>query len=73
MRSDLLLLLFASVVHCATPSVNDASLITTLLLKIGGNLGWFTSWHQGFQRILHGTGSRTPSLLVEKQLTVTKR
>ena len=28
-------------VHCATPSVDDASFITMVPLKTGGNAGWF--------------------------------
>ena len=34
-------------VHCATPSVDDASFITMVPLKTGGNAGWFARWHQG--------------------------
>ena len=37
----ILLLLFTSGVHCATPSVDDASFITMVPLKTGGNAGWF--------------------------------
>lgn len=37
----ILQLLFVFAVHCAVPSLNEASLITMVLLKTGGNAGWF--------------------------------
>ena len=50
--------LYTFVVHCARPFVDDASLITTVPLKTGGNTGWFAEWG--------GTGSRTRANFVEK-------
>lgn len=45
MLSTILLLLITSVTHCTTLTINDASLITMLLLKTGGNTGWIANWH----------------------------
>lgn len=39
MLSAILLLLSTSVVHCATHSIDDASLLTMVSLKTGGKLG----------------------------------
>lgn len=63
MRAAILVLIFTSVVHCATPSADDASLITVIpLLEMqAGSLAGTK-----VQRILNGTSSRTCSLLVKK-------
>lgn len=38
--------MFTSGAHCAAFSVNDASFITMVPLKAGGNTGCFARWHQ---------------------------
>lgn len=47
MQTAIFLLLFTPVMNCATSSVHDTSLMTTVPLKTCENLGWFTSWRQG--------------------------
>lgn len=65
--STILLQLITSVVHCATPSVDDASLITVAPPKAVGNAGWFAKQHQG-PKTSEQNRSRTTasSYLVEK-------
>lgn len=72
------LLLFTTVVHCAMPYLDDAPLITIVLIKTGENTGWFTTKHQGSrnpewnqfknQRLIGGNGYECLALNVASGL-----
>lgn len=50
MPSAILLLLFTSIVHYATASIDDTCLITMVPLKTGGDAGWIQeSWTEASQ------------------------
>lgn len=37
---------YCSIVHCATPSIDNTSVNTVVPLETGRTVGWFASWHQ---------------------------